>query len=86
MSDDQVLEEPEVNLSHYVQAIGEMAEEFRGYLATETDRLTRVTSRQLGRNYEFGSALAQLDPAMHAHLHRLKLAADNFLNALMGNY
>jgi hypothetical protein len=90
MIDDQILEEPELEnkptLGHYVQATGEIVEEFRQYLNKETDRMTRVTSRQLGRDYEFGEAKAQLDPEMHAHLHRLKIAADNFLNALMGNY
>ena len=89
MIDDQILEEPELenqpSLAHYVQAMGEMVEEFRVYLATETDRLTRVASRQLGRDYEFGVALAQADPQMHAHLHGLKIAADNFMNMLLGN-
>jgi hypothetical protein len=86
----EILEEPELKnqptLAHYVQATGEIVEEFRQYLNEETDRLTRVTSRQLGRDYEFGEAKAQLDPGHHAHLHRLRLAADNFLNVLAGNY
>jgi hypothetical protein len=90
--DNQVIDDEETdqpnkpNLGHWVQAMGETVEEFREYLNRETDRLTRVKSRQLGQNYEFGEAKAQLDPEMHAHLHRLKIAADNFLNALMGNY
>jgi hypothetical protein len=87
---EQILEELEQknqpNLGHWIQAMGETVEEFRDYLNAETDRLTRVKSRQLGRDYEFGSALAQLDPEMHAQLHRLKIAADNFLNALKANY
>jgi hypothetical protein len=82
-------EEPELknqpSLAHYVQATGEIVEEFRQYLNEETDRMTRVTSRQLGRGYEFGEAKAQFDPEKHAHLHQLKLAADNFPNVLMGN-
>jgi hypothetical protein len=90
MSEDQILYEPEQknqpNLGHYIQAMGEMVEEFRDYLNAETDRLTRVASRQLRRDYEFGEAKAQLDPRHHAHLHRLKIGADNFLNALMGNH
>jgi hypothetical protein len=86
---DQTLEEPEQknqpNLGHYIQAMGETVEEFRDYLNTETNRLTRVASRQLGRDYEFGVALAQADPQMHAFLHGLKIAADNFMNVLLGN-
>jgi hypothetical protein len=92
MSDgDQVLEDDfkqknQPELRHYIQAAGEVIEEFRQYLVEETDRQTRVRSKQLGRDYQFGEALAQLDPAMHAHLHKLRMAADNFMNVLMGNY
>jgi hypothetical protein len=87
MSDEQILEEePQVTLAHYVQACGEVIDEFRTYLVSETDRLTRVRSKQLGRDYQFGGALAQLDPQMHARLHQLRIASDNFLNALKGQY
>lgn len=90
MSMEILEEEPELKnqptLDHYVQACGEVVDEFRIYLSEQTDRLTRVTGRQLSRNYEFGEAEAQLDPELHAHLHRLKIAADAFLNVLMGNH
>jgi hypothetical protein len=88
---EQILEDPELenqpHFGHYIQAMGEVTEEFQEYLATEIDRMTRVTTRQLGRDYDFGQTpAALLDPELHAHLHRLRLATDNFLNALMGNY
>jgi hypothetical protein len=91
MTEDQILEELELKnqptFAHYVQAMGELVEDFREYLHEETDRMTRVTTKQLGRDYDFGAAPeASLDPELHAHLHRLKFAADNFMNALMGNY
>ena len=44
----EILEEPELKnqptLAHYVQATGEIVEEFRQYLNEETDRLTRHQS------------------------------------------
>jgi hypothetical protein len=86
MSEQILEEEPQVALGHYVQAAGEILEEFSQRLGEEIDRLTRVKSQQLGRDYQFGSALAQLDPATHARVHQLRIATDNFLNALTGNY
>jgi hypothetical protein len=70
---DEILEEPELEtqptFANYIQATGEIVEEFRQYLNEETDRLTRVVSRQLGRDYEFGSAFPRNARAFASKCH-----------------
>ena len=69
--------EAEVDFEHYVTATREIVEEFRDELARHTAKLHQEAIALGGQG---GS------PQQAAELHRMRLACDNFLNALAGNY
>lgn len=76
-SDEATTAEAEVDFAHYVTAIQELVEEFRDVLARHTAKLHQEA---IARGGQAGS------PQEAAELHRLRLACDNFLNALVGNF
>ena len=85
--------ETKVDFEHYVTATREIVESFRDELAEETSRLTHYAIDTDKNPVGFGNSglsvtptLASLDPEKHAHLHRMRVASDNFLAALAGQY
>ena len=68
--------EPEVDFGHYIEAATQLVEEFRDELHTETSRIMQAKA---DKPQDF-------DPTHHAHLHRMRIASDNFLSALAGQY
>ena len=75
MSD--IATEIEVNFQHYVTATREIVEEFRDVLARRTAKLQQEAIALGGQG---GS------PQEAAELRRMRIACNNFLNALVGNY
>jgi hypothetical protein len=75
---DMILEQ-EVDFEHYVTATREIVEEFRNVLAAHT---AKMRQEAIARGGQTGPD--HIKEA--AELHRLRLASDNFLNALAGNY
>jgi hypothetical protein len=69
--------EAEVDFEHYVTAAKEIIEDFRDVLAVHTAQLHQ-------KAIEAGGHVGS--PQEAAELHRLRLACDNFLNALVGNF
>lgn len=83
MSDILEQEQPELEnqtkFEHYVQATGEIVEEFRDVLAAHTAKLDQ-------KAIALGGQTGPGHIAEKAQLHRLRIGCDNFLNVLMGNY
>jgi hypothetical protein len=59
---------------------------FRDLLSDETSRLQQAKIDISNNGCSIELPQAHYDPQKHAHLHRLKLASDNFLSALSGHY
>jgi hypothetical protein len=85
--------ETKVDFEHYVQATKEIVESFRDELAEHTAELTRYdiqTDKAPVGGGRSGLSVtetkASADPQRHAELHRIRVACDNFINALSGNY
>ena len=57
-----------------IAAAIELVSEFRDELHAETSRMVQ----------ERGDNPESFDPAKHSHLHRIRIASDNFLSALSG--
>jgi hypothetical protein len=80
---DEILEEPELEnqptFAHYIQATGEIVEEFRDVLVEHTVKLQQEATARGGNTGPDHIREA-------AALHRLRIGCDNFLNVLMGNY
>jgi hypothetical protein len=77
MSDDIMETETEVDFDHYVTAIRELVEDFRYELHRHRAKLHQ-------KAIEAGGQVG--NPQEAAELHRLHMACDNFLNALVGNF
>jgi hypothetical protein len=74
MSD--IMTEPKVDFEHYIEAAIQLVEEFRDERHTETSRMM----------HEKADKPQDFDPTHHAHLHRMRIASDNFLAALSRQY
>jgi hypothetical protein len=74
---DTAIEETEVDFEHYITATREIVEEFR-------DELSKRTAKLHQKAIEAGGQVGS--PQEAAELHRLHLACNNFLNALVGNF
>jgi hypothetical protein len=68
-----------LRLAHYVQACGEIVEDFRDVLVEHTAKLQQEATARGGN-----TGPDHIKEA--AALHRLRVGCDNFLNVLMGNY
>ena len=77
--------ETKVDFEHYVTATREIVELFRDVLAEHTAELTR-TKIDLKKGASVELPAASHDPQRHAELHRIRMACDNFINALNGAY
>jgi hypothetical protein len=66
----------EPTFDHYIAAAIQLVAEFRDELQTETARIMQ----------EKADKPEKFDPARHAFLHRMRVASDNFLSALSGNW
>ena len=85
--------ETKVDFEHYVTATREIVESFRDVLAEHTAELTHYDIQTDKDPVGFGpsglsvkESKASADPQRHAELHRIRMACDNFLNALNGTY
>jgi hypothetical protein len=74
---DTIETEAEIDFDHYVTAIRELVEDFR-------DQLFQHAAKLHQKAIEAGGQVGNAQDA--AELHRLHLACDNFLNALVGNF
>jgi hypothetical protein len=75
-----------VNFDHYIAAAIQLVEEFRDELHVETARLTQAKIDISNNGCSIELPQAHYDPGRHAFLHRLRIASDNFLSVLSGNY
>jgi hypothetical protein len=81
--------ETKVDFEHYVTATKELVESFRDELAEHTAELVHFDINVIsgGRGgVSVTDTKASADPQRHAELHRIRVACDNFINALNGNY
>jgi hypothetical protein len=83
---DQEIELKAEDLDKYVEAAATIAEELRDFLSQHYEDLTkpRMTKGQHGYHGEMPAAAD--DPAYAGNIHRLKVACDNFVNAMRGNW
>jgi hypothetical protein len=76
----------EADFEHYAQATKEIAESCRDVLAEHTADLTRAKIGDISDGASVKLPAASHDPQRHAELHRIRVACDNFINALNGAY
>jgi hypothetical protein len=77
--EDTEAEEEKVDFKHYVAAAHELVEVFRDELAEHTARFDQ-------KAIELGGKTTPKHIQEAAELHRMRVACDNFCNALNGNY
>jgi hypothetical protein len=69
-------EQAETKFADDIDTVTMVVREFRDLLLDETFRMMKA---KIEKSEGF-------DPQRHGHLHRIQVAADNFLNALSGQY
>jgi hypothetical protein len=78
--------ETKVDFEHYVTATKGIVESFRDVLAEHTAELTQAKIGNISVGASVELPAASRDPQRHAELHRIRMACDNFLAALAGQY
>jgi hypothetical protein len=74
------------DLDKYLAAAAHVVEELRDILASHHADLIKCHMEIYGKGIKMDMALAHQDPVYAGRIHDLRLASDNFINAMRGVY
>jgi hypothetical protein len=83
---DQEIELKPEHLDKYVEAAASVVEELRDFLSAHYLDLTKPPMTKGAHGFHGELPAAADDPGYAANIHRLKVACDNFINAMRGNW
>jgi hypothetical protein len=74
------------DLDKYLVAATHIVEELRDFLASHHAELVKCHMEIHGKGIKVDMPAAHQDPAYAGRIHNLRLASDNFINAMRGNW
>lgn len=83
---EQEIELKPDKLDDYLVAAASIAEELRDFLSTHYLEITKPPMTMGEHGYHGEMPAAYEAPEYAANIHRLKVASDNYINALRGNW
>ena len=83
---EQEIELKPDKLDDYLIAAASIAEELRDFLSQHYEDLTKPRMTKGEHGYHGEMPAAADDPAYAGNIRRLKVASDNYVNALRGNW